>query len=212
MKHRLQVLLNRQEVPGIHHLVFQVPEELGRQYVAAGQYVQLDCDTGRPVFMAIASAPQAAGFEFLIQVSEGTAGAICALREGDTVACSEVMGTGFPMEKAKGTQVLFFAGGTGISAVRALIESTRWEGARLYYGANRREEMAYTALFADWEWRGVRVVECIEVFPTQAYAAEGATDASSVSAVLCGPNAMMAAVTELLVAQGMPADRALKNT
>ena len=114
------------------------------------------------------------------------------------------------MHRAEGTTVLFFAGGTGISAVRALIESRDWDGARLYYGANALEDMAYRDLFAAWSARGVSVVECVGVYPNDAYAAE-ATDSSAVSAVLCGPGPMQDAVTALLVSQGMPVERALKN-
>ena len=161
--------------------------------------------------MAIASAPGATSLEFLIQRSEGTAGVLCDSVLGDGVGCNDVMGGGFPLDRAEGTRVLMFAGGTGISAVRAVLESRTWGGARLYYGAESREEMAYTSRFEEWEQRGVRVVPCIGVYPNDAYASEGAEDCSQVSALLCGPGPMMAAVTQLLVSRGMPAERALKN-
>ena len=212
MKYSLPVLENREETPGVHHIVLALSgTDLAQQYIVGGQYVQLDKGTGEPAYMAIASAPGRTSLEFLIQRSPGTAGALCDSVEGDRVGCSDVMGDGFPLDRADGTRVLMFAGGTGISAVRAVLESRTWKGARLYYGADTRAQLAYTSRFGDWEARGVRVVPCVGVYPNDAYASEGADDCSDVSALLCGPGPMMAAVTELLVSRGMPEGRALKN-
>jgi NAD(P)H-flavin reductase len=208
----LRVLENREEVPGVQHIVLSLEgTELAASYTAGGQYVQLNRGGERPVYMAIASAPGLDVFEFLIQRTEGTAGLVCSAEVGDTVDCSAAMGGGFPMERAEGCRVLMFAGGTGISAVRALVESKTWDDARLYYGADAAEDMAYRGLFADWSARGVRVVECVGTFPNVAYANEGDEDCSDAAVILCGPGPMMSAVTELLVSRGMPEERALKN-
>jgi len=210
--HPLTVLQNREEVPGVHHIALSLEGTgLSQQYTAGGQYVQLNRGGDRPAYMAIASAPGQGTFEFLIQRSDGTAGLICDAAVGDRVDCSGVMGGGFPMDRAQRCRIVFFAGGTGISAVRALIESRTWHAARLYYGANADEELAYRGQFDDWQARGVRVVPCIGTYPNDVYASEGEEDCSDVAAILCGPGPMMAAVTELLVSRGMAAERALKN-
>ena len=101
--------------------------DLAASYTRAGQYLQLRVpDAPKPAFLAIASPPKlaAAGgaFEFLVKSVEGsTAEALCALKRGDLVELSQVMGNGFdigridPPEKF-GT-VLVFATGSGIRSV-----------------------------------------------------------------------------------------------
>jgi len=204
---------------GLHALVLEVPSELAAGYTVPGQYVQLGRGEGKPAFMAIASAPGGDTFEFLIQRTDGMAGQICDVQAGDTLECSAVMGKGFAVDELDGREVVFMAGGTGISAVRAVIESrSDWSG-RLYYGARSPELMAYRDRFTDWEARGVRVVPTLDEahegyfqgYPQQAYGADPLADASNAALVLCGPGPMCEAATNLLVAAGMPVERALKN-
>lgn len=214
------VTANERVGEGLHAISLDVGE-LTAGYTIPGQYVQLTVGDAKPAFMAIASAPGAAAFEFLIQFTDGTAGAICKTPVGGSVKCSAAMGNGFRVADLDGRDVLFFAGGTGISAVRAVIESQdRWEGdCRLYYGARTPEHMAYQDRFQAWADRGVRVVATMDTafdgfaegFPQDVYAAEALADGSNAALVLCGPGPMCAGATELLVAAGMPAERALKN-
>lgn len=205
---------------GLHAITLEVGA-LADGYTVPGQYVQLAAGQGKPAFMAIASAPGGDTFEFLIQYTDGMAGQLCKAGPGSTVQCSAVMGNGFKVSDLDDRDVLFFAGGTGISAVRAVIESrTSWSGdSRLYYGANSPAHMAYQDRFADWAARGVRVVATLDEaadgfeqgYPQDVYAKDPLSSGSNAALVLCGPGPMCSGATDLLVAAGMPAERALKN-
>lgn len=100
---------------------------------------------GKPGFFAIASPPDPNNqgvLEFLIKGQGDTAEALCDLAPGSEVSVSPVMGKGFPVEKIPAEDhptVLLFATGSGISPVKALIESGSLEtdkrsDVRLYYG------------------------------------------------------------------------------
>lgn len=81
----------------------------------------------KPAFLAIASPPKVARegrLEFLIkdpEVEGSTAGLICSLGKGDKVELSQVLGSGFKVERldpADDNQtVLLFATGSGIRFV-----------------------------------------------------------------------------------------------
>ena len=152
------------------------PSTIGA-YVRAGQYVQirLPGSASKGSAFAIASAPTAAGggaLELLVkerppsQWSDGT-GWLTGLDIGATVDVSRVMGQGF-LRAADALRdiehALLFAAGSGITAIRALIEGCELHGVRsihLYYGARTPQHMAYTDMFAAWARRGVVVTPVI---------------------------------------------------
>ena len=110
-----------------------VPPETAAEYKVGGQYVQFrkDEDT-KPLFLAIASAPDEENteFEFLIKKTDDN-GWITDAAPGTAVQISQVLGGGFPMEEnLEGfkydfpTQnILLFAAGSGISPIKAAMES-----------------------------------------------------------------------------------------
>jgi len=209
----------------LHHIVLDTQStDLPASYTVPGQYVQLTIGEERPAYMAIASAPGSANFEFLIQSTDGTAGSICATEAGGELLVSAPMGNGFNMDAIKSNTPLFFVTGTGISAIRSVIESGDWNntGARLYYGSYTPEDMAYQDKFEEWKQRGVQVHALISEstatawegqigFVQDAYAEDPVEDASKAVLVLCGAKIMCEKATELLTAAGMPAEHALTN-
>jgi NAD(P)H-flavin reductase len=220
----LEVLENREIADGQHLLVLALGDTpLRGDYAVPGQYVQLSVGEAKPAFMAIGSPPGLDRFEFLIGRSAGTAGLICDVDAGGRVRCSAVMGKGFAVSRLAGRTAVFMAGGTGISAVRALIESRpTWPGgSRLVYGARAPSALAWTELFEAWADRGVQVHATVDEaaegwdghvgYPQQVYALDPLPDASNAALVLCGPGPMCDAATAMLVEAGMPADLALKN-
>ncbi len=99
-------------------------------YTRPGQYVQIKVgDDGKPGFFAIASAPDTNNqgvLELLIKNAGEAAEKLCALGAGAQVDASPVQGKGFPIERIpvdSHSTVLMFATGTGISPIKALIES-----------------------------------------------------------------------------------------
>ncbi|XP_020100509.1 fruit protein pKIWI502 [Ananas comosus] len=192
----------------------------------------------KPTFLAIASPPpmipSSAGtlrFEFLVKrVPGSTAELLCGLRDGDVVEVSAVMGRGFAIERISPPHafptVLIFATGSGISPIRSLIESgfnaNKRADVRLYYGARNLDRMAYQDKFKDWESTGVRILPVLsrpdnrwkgkQGYVQNAFSrAEKIVDPSSTGAVLCGHKQMTEEITSVLVADGVPKDRILKN-
>jgi NAD(P)H-flavin reductase len=221
----VRVLENSLVGKDLHHMVLQTTDTaLDGGFTVPGQYVQLTIGDARPAYMAIASAPKSGNFEFLIQSTEGTAGALCAVQAGGEVLISEPMGKGFHMQTLAENTPVFFVTGTGISAIRSVIESRDWAGtgARLYYGTFTPADMAYQNKFDAWRSRGVAVTPLIcepdgqdwsgaTGFVQEAYAKEPVADASKAAIVLCGAKIMCEQATEMLVNAGMPPAHALTN-
>jgi ferredoxin-NADP reductase len=136
------------------------------------------------------------------------------------------MGKGFPVDRAPAAAfptLLLFATGSGISPIKALIESGALDAGkradvRLYYGVRNEAAMAYAELTAGWEREhGVKVVpvfsEAGKGYVQDAFAAAGGAPAGGggVAAVLCGQKGMAEAVTAMLTGAGMPKELVLTN-
>ncbi|XP_004497003.1 fruit protein pKIWI502 [Cicer arietinum] len=210
--------------------------DLATSHTRAGQYLQLRiADLPKPSFLAIASPPKLASargvFEFLVKsVAGSTAEALCALKKGDVVELSQVMGNGFDISRINPPEkfgtVLVFATGSGISPIRSLIESGFGAGkrsdVRLYYGARNLQRMAYQDRFKDWESSGVKIVPVLSQ-PDDSWKGENGfvqaafTRAKEISnplstgAVLCGQKQMTEEVISILTADGVSAEKILKN-
>ncbi len=222
---KVRVLENTVVGDKLHHIRLETAGTLlDDGFTTPGQYVQLSVSEAHPAYMAIASAPGKGHFEFLIQHTAGTAGLICDTPTGEEVLISEPMGSGFDMDTIQSNTPLFFVTGTGISAIRSVIESRDWKGtgARLYYGTFTPSDMAYQDRFGEWEQRGVEIHALISNpegldwqgetgFVQDAYAKSPVEDASKAALVLCGAKIMCEQATALLVEAGMPPEHALTN-
>jgi len=221
----VRVLENKVVCADLHHIRLETAgTALDDGFTTPGQYVQLTVGEAQAAYMAIASAPQKGDFEFLIQRTDGTAGLLCDVKIGGEVQISEPMGSGFNMTTIHNHTPLFFVTGTGISAIRSVIESRNWKGsgARLYYGTLTASDMAYQDKFKEWEDRGVEIHALISEpdgvdwagetgFVQDAYAKNPLNDASKAALVLCGAKIMCGQATKLLVEAGMPPEHALTN-
>ncbi|KAK9819642.1 hypothetical protein WJX72_000634 [[Myrmecia] bisecta] len=223
-----QVLSTKQVAEGLQTVVVDL-NDVGSGYTKAGQFVQVKVGDSKPSFFAIASPPDAnnAGVvELLVKNNEkgGTAEILCNSQEGFEVDVSPVMGKGFPIERAPADEVstlLFFATGTGISPVRALIESgtcqlDKRKQVRLYYGTANPEATAYRELVSSWKELGVEVVPVYsddeQGYVQDVFAQDGRPlDGASTAAVLVGQKEMCMAITDMLTQKGVTKERILLN-
>lgn len=140
-----------------------------------------------------------------------------------SVDTSPVMGKGFPVETIPADQfdtVLIFATGSGVSPIRAVIESGALEAGkrrdvRLYYGARSMRHLAFQDRFELWREQGVSVVPVLSQgepgwagkrgYVQDAFALEDGSlaDPSRTAVLLCGQKAMAEAVKERLGAKGV---------
>ncbi|KAJ0725070.1 putative phenol 2-monooxygenase (NADPH) [Helianthus annuus] len=222
----------------LFHVTIDVSDspDLASTYTVAGQYLQIRIpNVEKPSFLAIASPPSVAVtngvFEFLVKsIAGSTAELLCGLGKGDVVELSPVMGKGFGVDQISPPEdyqsVFIFATGSGISPIRSLIESgfsaDKRSDVRLYYGARNLQRMAYQDRFKAWESSGVTIVPVLSQ-PDDGWAGEaGYVQAAfarakqlyapdSTGAVLCGQKQMAEEVTSILVGNGVPGEKILKN-
>jgi len=226
-----KVVSNSKVAEKLHKVVVDVGDLAGG-YSKGGQFMQIKVGEGKPGFFAISSPPDPNNqglLEFLIKAQGEAAEAIAALGSGAEVSVSPVMGKGFPVEKipAEGNPtVLLFATGSGISPIKALIESGNLEAdkrtdVRLYYGTRDAGHTAFADRIPAWEKAGVKVIQVFSndgadgtKYVQDVFKAEtglSGADKSGVGVVLCGHKDMCNAIKEIVAAEGVGADKVLLN-
>ncbi|GMU04968.1 NAD-binding oxidoreductase [Corallococcus caeni] len=191
-----------------------------------GQYVQLRLPGGEPGMFAIASPPAPAGtqWEFLLKDDGSLPAALLRLPLGARVEVKRPEGPGFPMEKARGRDLLLFASGSGISAIRPVIAAVRQDrGAygrvTLYFGARTPDSFAYQHELEQWQADGVKVLCTVSrpggsgwqglVGYVQAHLGEERLEHAI--AFVCGPADMVQDVMAQLARRGVPRSAVFLN-
>lgn len=229
------VVSNAAAAEGIRSITVEAGDDILGPYAVPGQFVQIkETPEGKAGFYAIASAPgaSAGSCELLIKESAGNDWSpgnawLCGAEAGAELIMSPAMGGGFKVaEKLAGddvTDVLLFAAGSGISPIRAVIESGALEGkdVTLYYGARGTDAMSYQDKFDAWEAAGVKVVPVLSQggddwtgrkgYVQAALAEDGVAAAGATGALLCGMKGMAEDVTAALTAAGVEEGRVLTN-
>jgi sulfhydrogenase subunit gamma (sulfur reductase) len=195
--------------------------ELAAGHTVPGQVLQVSLD-GVSSYFGLTSAPRAGELELLVRRGTPLTDALCRLVPGERVLISTPEGPGFPVERHAGHDLLLVAAGSGIGPVRAVLQHIvrhhdGARGVRLIYGQRDPDEFAYTTELdssgarvervvsgPDPTWTGLR--GRIQHVLRQHPAAPGSV------AYLCGMEEMVAEVTPLLVAQGVPPDEIFTNT
>ncbi|GFR44733.1 hypothetical protein Agub_g6061 [Astrephomene gubernaculifera] len=224
-----RVVSNSPVAAGPLHRVLLDVGPLAGGYSVPGQFVQVKVGDSKPGFFAIASAPGAHPgglLELLVKgVPGSTAELLCSCPPDSEVAVSPVMGRGFPLDRLPASStpsVLLFATGSGISPIRAVLDSGALAGREvtLYYGTRNEESTPYRELLPEWRSRGVQVVQVFsegdrgyvhDVFEREGLAALPGEAPGRVGALLCGHKAMCQAVTSLLTNKGVPPEKILLN-
>src|SRR5262249_43363378 len=111
------------ETPRLTGVSLHVPEGVTRTYVRPGQYVVLHAPDGKKVFLVIASPP--GDPEHLDLLLGEAAKEKLAPVEQMTLPIDAAAGNGFPIEIAKDHDVLLFATGSAIAAMRPVVEVIR---------------------------------------------------------------------------------------
>ena len=143
-------------------------------------------------------------------------------RAGDLITMRGPFGSAWPVEQARGGDVLVVAGGIGLAPLRPVIyqvlrNRTDYGRLTILYGARSPKELLFTKELKVWStkpntevltsvdtggpnWRGhvgvvTKLFEYVKLQPQQ------------VTAVTCGPEIMMRFVTRQLEARGIPDDK-----
>ncbi len=191
-----------------------------------GQFVQMRVGEDK-AYLAVASrAGQTDPLEFLVK-NEGALGSyLTGVAPGSTVELTAAMGKGFPIEEHTGRDLVLFATGTGISALRPVIwlvadKRAQWNDVTLFFGARHPDGLAFREEFDDWRTAGINV-ETIVSRPEDApwdgatgYVqdrfAELHTNVSNAIVLLCGVSDMHKDLTSILTEADVPAEHILTN-
>lgn len=191
-----------------------------------GQYVRLRLPGVSEGLFAIASPPDPQGtrWEFLLKDGAALPDALIRLPPGARVEVSPPQGKGFPLERARGHDLLLFATGSGISPIRSVIASIRRERdaygrVTLYFGARTPGAFAYQDELHEWEAGGVRVVRSVSQPGASGWqgltgyvqAHLGEEPVAGAVAFLCGQSEMVQGVKATLLARGVAKDAIFLN-
>lgn len=208
------VLAVSQTTPGLLKATLKVDAAVSAAYAKPGQYLVLHPDgEDKPVFMAIASAPGAADLELL--VGPGAAEKL-QLQVGQEIKIDAPAGNGYPIDLASGKDILLFGVGSGLSAMRSVIEYVRdhrdqFGAVTAYFGAHTEEEHAYRDLDTAWAADQITIHRTNskpwvqDVFSTEPVSTENAI------AFVCGMKDMVAGVTAALTEAGLDKDLVRQN-
>ena len=140
-------------------LVFDDPEQGEKFAFKAGQFGLFSAFGYGESTFCIASSPTRQGY---IECSVKRAGrvtqALHALQEGDVIGFRGPYGNWFPLERMKGKNILFVAGGIGLAPVRSIICNCldlrdQFGDITICYGARTVADLVYKEELKEWEAR-----------------------------------------------------------
>ena len=211
------------ETAALRGLILDGPE-VAASHRRPGQYLKLRLGE-REGFMALASAP-GQPLQLLVKRGPPLADALACVAVGATVDSSLAQGAGFPLDEARGRDLLLFAAGSGIAPLRAGVQAVLGERrafgrVSLFYGQRTPEEVAYRGEAATWAAGGIELHPVISQPPPGSWSGarghvqeaflQSAVPVAEAVAFLCGMKAMVAGVKAALGQRGLPPERLFLN-
>ncbi len=217
-----EVLDNIPEAPGITTLRLQLSEPHQRESYrfAPGQFNMLYLPNVGEVAISISSDPDETGFiDHTIRAVGRVTEGLIRLQPGQKLGLRGPFGTGWPMEQAKGRNILVVTGGIGCAPTASVVgyaheRRSEYGKISVCHGVRTPDDFIYgqrfdnwckapdtTCMFASQEpgpgWRGRTglVTQLLD---------ELAPDAIEGMTMMCGPEPMMRAVAEELLKRGRP--------
>jgi arabinosyltransferase len=225
-----RILETSKAADNLHRLLIDIGPTAAASYTTPGQFLQAKVNDSKPGFFAIASPPDtnnAGVVELLVKDQGGTAELLCRSAAGDEIQVSVPMGKGFRLNAIPPEthpNVYLFATGSGISPIKAVIESgalnaPKRESCVLYFGVRSMAAMPYADELHAWATEcGVKVVPVFSEegkgYVQDAFVRDGGVPAgagASVAALLCGQKGMAEAVTATLTESGVAKESILTN-
>lgn len=222
-----KVVLNKEAAKGFHTLLLEIGSAAAQKYTNPGQYLQVRLKGGKAGFYALASTPESSAdgtVELLVRCRGENSEQLCQIKDGTEVEASPVDGPGFRMEKAgpkAASQVFIFATGSGITPIKALIESgalqaEKRKSVRLFWGTQNSEMTPYQDTIAKWEASGVDVVPVYSAdgkgYVQDVFEQENEMkDGSAVAVILCGHKDMTEKISKQMQAAGVDKEKILLN-
>ncbi len=146
--------------------------------------------------------------------------ALTRLTPGDGVGVRGPYGRGWPMEAARGRDVVIVAGGLGLPPLRPALRTIlrdrdAYGRLEIIYGARTPKDLVYAAELQEWRRRGdLRLQVTVDAAGRDWYGDVGVVttripdarfDPARTVAFVCGPEIMMKLTARALLARGVPA-------
>lgn len=190
-----------------------------------GQYSRLTFEDGVPRELVIASPPGTACLEFLLKLPAERVADLTALGPGDRIPVGRPHGQGFPIAKAEHRPLLLIGVGSGVAALRSVIEHllprrTAFGEATLLYGVRHQGELAFTDRFGAWAGHGIKVVPVVSrpgpgwdgaTGYVQSYLPKTLPTPARVCVFICGLPEMDKAVSAALLERGVGPEQIFRN-
>ncbi|MHB8874138.1 MAG: ferredoxin reductase domain-containing protein [Myxococcaceae bacterium] len=191
----------------------------------AGQYLKAALEGVGEGFFAIASAPgEGDRIELLVKTGTKLGAALAELPPGARLRLSGPLGKGFPLERARGKDVLLFATGSGLAAIRPVVRvllrnRASYGQVTLFVGVRTPSSFAYSRELDEWEAAGVRVLRTVsrpgpsgwEGLTGYVQAHLGELKVTHAVAFAVGQEEMVKGVTRALEARGLPPGSVFRN-
>lgn len=146
-------------------------------------------------------------------------GALTGLTRGRVVGVRGPYGTGWPLERARGGDVVVVAGGVGLAPLRPVVyellrERRRYDRVEIVYGSRTPRDLLYYEEIQGWRERtDTRFQVTVDSAGREWYGDVGVAttrlpdarfDPARTTAFVCGPEIMMRLTAQALVARGIP--------
>jgi NAD(P)H-flavin reductase len=199
-------------------LTIQLAPEEGHPFLP-GQFNMLYLRSVGELPISISGDPAApAVLQHTIRAVGGVSIAMQALRKGDMLGVRGPYGNAWPVDAARGKDVLIVAGGLGLAPLRpaiyhVLANRSQYRRVALLYGARTPEDMLYRRELDRWAAKDVWVQTTVDrrqlgwsgnVGVVTTLFKNLALDPAWTVALLCGPEVMMRFAIRDLVKLGLP--------
>jgi len=135
----------------------------------AGQFGEYSVFGAGECTFCIASPPTRKGYiEASFKVVGKVTHAMRRLNVGDTMGFRGPYGNHFPLDKMKGKNIVFIAGGIGLAPVRCVIWNTldlrdQFKDVTIIYGARSVGDLVYKRELEEWAGRSdIRLYQCVD--------------------------------------------------
>jgi len=199
-------------------------EPLGASIVPApGQFNMLYAFGVGEVPISTSAAPEPGGeLVHTIRAVGPVSRALCASEPGDVIGVRGPFGTTWPLEEARGGDLVIVAGGIGLAPVRpaiyhALTHRDDYGSFCLLVGARTPSDLLYVRELEDWRGRfdvevGVTVDSAVgdwhgRVGVVPRLIPGAAFDPAAATAIVVGPEIMMTFTAKALLDKGVPKER-----
>ncbi len=149
--------------PGLSLVTLTPSSEHAKAYRAPGQYIEVRAEANG--YFVLAGEIGAPSWELLVRTNGGASDALAAAPEGTVFQVVGPLGTGFPLEHARGRHLVVAVAGSALAVTRPILRDriARLEArsTSVYIGTRTAQDVALPTEVTGWMHAGARVVLCL---------------------------------------------------